>query len=98
MRRKHNKRRAHGEMGATVTARDFAKTRGSNRAYSKPRRHPQPARHRYSVSDGRESVGIIIPHGPHQWKALDAQGAEVGVFSSLQQAVRALPAQEGRAR
>jgi len=95
-RRHKNHRARSGTTGAAaVTAKGFAR---SNRAYTKSRRKLQPARQRYAVSDGRDSVGSAVPHGAREWKALDTRGVEIGTYTSLLAAVRALPAREGRAR
>jgi hypothetical protein len=44
----------------------------------------------FSVTDGRESIGIVVAHGK-RWKAFTPDGKLVGIFKSLRQASRALP-------
>jgi hypothetical protein len=90
-----NKRRAPNMAGrgaATVTARGLAtaRERRSDTACSKKRDHPQPTRQRYAVSDGRETVGTVVRNA-HRWRAFDTRSVEIGTYTSLRAAIRALP-------
>jgi len=61
--------------------------------YSKPRRQRQPPPCKpYAVAGGCVAAGVVIPcGGATRWRAVNAQGGEVGIFGSLQEAVAALP-------
>jgi hypothetical protein len=88
-----NKRRAPNMAGrgAAVTARRLATALGgSSHVLSKKRRRLQPARQRYAVSDGRETVGTVVRNA-HRWRAFDTRGVEIGTYTSLRAAIRALP-------
>jgi hypothetical protein len=55
---------------------------------ARPRRECKPSNARYSVSDGRDALGVVKPTADG-FLAVTIDGSIVGVFPTLQQAARA---------
>jgi hypothetical protein len=55
-----------------------------------PPKSPKQLKSRFSVSDGRLTIGTIAQSGDH-WTAITITGEQLGPFSSMTEAARALP-------
>jgi hypothetical protein len=77
--------------GRGAEAKEVGVVEGNLSKSSYPTTSPQSTQApQFSVSDGREAVGVVIAYGK-RWKAFNPDGTLVGIFKSLRQASRALP-------